>query len=63
MMMMERDSTPDYSSTWDWNQIFLNISLIRYLKMLISCYNILYREISQYFWAAVVTEVEALHYI
>ncbi len=43
--VMERASTPDYSSNWDWNQLFLNIAVICYLKMFISCYNILYREI------------------
>ena len=43
--VMERASTPDYSSNWDWNQLFLNILVICYLKMLISCYNILYRDI------------------
>ncbi len=42
--VMERVSTPDYSSNWDWNQLFLNISVICYLKVLISCYNTLYRE-------------------
>ncbi len=41
--VIERASTPDYFSNWDWNQLFLNISVI--LKMLISCYNILYRTI------------------
>ncbi len=60
---MERASTPDYSSNWDWNQLFLNISVICYLKMLISFYNILYRDIFQYFWAAVVAKVEALYCI
>ncbi len=40
---MERASTPDYSSNWDWNKLFLNISVI--LKMPIICYNILYRDI------------------
>ncbi len=30
---------------WDWNQLFLNISVICYLKVLISCYNTLYRDI------------------
>ena len=43
--VMERASTPDYSSNWDWNQLFLNILVICYLKMLISCYNILIRDI------------------
>ncbi len=42
---MERASTPHYSSNWDWNQLFLNISVICYLKILINCYTILYREI------------------
>ncbi len=46
--VLERASTPDYSSNWDRNQQFLNISVICYLK--ISCYNILYREVFfQYF--------------
>ena len=53
----------DYSYIWDLNQLFLNILVICYLKKLISCYNILYRDIFQYFWVAVVAEVEALHYI
>ncbi len=61
--VMERALTLDYSSNWDWNQLFLNISVICYLKMLISCYNILYRDIFQYFWAAVVAKVEALYCI
>ncbi len=39
--VMERVSTPDYSSNWDWNQLFLNISVICYLKVLITCYNTL----------------------
>ncbi len=39
------ERTPDYSSNWDWSQLFQNISMICYLKVLISCYNILYREI------------------
>ncbi len=30
---MERASTPDFPSNWDWNQLFLNISVI--LKVLI----------------------------
>ncbi len=42
--VMERVSTPDYSSDWDWNQLFLNISVICYLKVLLSCYNTLYRD-------------------
>ncbi len=42
--VMERVSTPDYSSNWDWNQLCLNISVICYLKVLISCYNTLYRD-------------------
>ncbi len=42
--VMEIASTPDYSSNWDWNQLFLNISVICYLWVLISCYNTLYRE-------------------
>ncbi len=42
--VMERVSTPEYSSNWDWNQLFLNISVICYLKVLISCYNTLYRD-------------------
>ncbi len=33
--VMERASTADYSSNWDWNQLFLNISVICYLKMFI----------------------------
>ncbi len=41
--VIERIKTPDYSSNWDWNQLFLNISVI--LKMLIGCYNILFRDI------------------
>ncbi len=61
---MERASTPTYFSNWDWNQLFLNISVICYLKMLISCYNVIYKDVFfQYFWAAVVAEVEALYYI
>ncbi len=43
--VMERASTPDYSSNWDWNQLFLNTSVLYYIKVLISCYNILHREI------------------
>ncbi len=42
--VIERVSNTDYSSNWDWNQLFLNISVICYLKVLISCYNTLYRE-------------------
>ncbi len=42
--VMKRTSTPDYSSNWDWNQLFLNISVLYYIKVLLSCYNILYRD-------------------
>ncbi len=52
---IERASTPDYSSNWDWNQLFLNISVISY--------NISYSKFFQYVWAGVVAEVEALYYI
>ncbi len=61
--VIERASTPDYSSNWNWDQLFLNISVICFLKMLISRYNILYREMFQYFWAAVVAAVDALYCI
>ncbi len=50
-----------YSSNWDLNQLFLNISVI--LKCL-SVATIFYIErFVQYLWAAVVAEVEALYYI
>ncbi len=60
---MERASTLDYSSNWDWNQLFLNISVICYLNAYQLLQNFIYRDFFQYFWAAVVSEVEALCYI
>ncbi len=61
--VMERVSTPDYSSNWDWNQLFLIVQWYVYLKVLISCYNTLYREIFSILLSCCVAEVEVLYYI
>ncbi len=60
---MERASTPDHSSNWDWESAISKYFSDLLLKSASLLQYFIYRYLFQYFWAVVVAEVEALYYI